>query len=99
MEAMRRLAGEVSRANRVGREELGRRRRELHFGGHSAVVAPDGEVLARGAGDGADEVVEVELGVELLARDEGLASVAIVRRDVHTEQLLELQQAALAEGD
>lgn len=48
-------------ANRVGREELGRRRRELLFGGDSAIVGPDGEVLARGAGDGAEALVWAEV--------------------------------------
>ncbi|QDU66529.1 nitrilase-related carbon-nitrogen hydrolase [Engelhardtia mirabilis] len=44
-------------ANRTGVELMGRRKRALAFGGHSALVGPDGVTLARGTGVGAEELV------------------------------------------
>ncbi len=48
-------------ANRIGREEVGRRRFELSFPGNSLVVGPHGTVLARGRGERGLVSAEIEL--------------------------------------
>lgn len=63
-------------ANRTGRESLGRRGRELAFGGDSAVVGPDGAVLARGGPDGAEALVAATIDP---------AAAADLRRAVRVE--------------